>query len=62
MDTGSQPATSAERARVRCRITSSSGSAMEYYIVDKSSNPTTDLGEAVRYVVFKVRMSDIKCE
>ncbi|MBP3375690.1 MAG: hypothetical protein J6L83_02890 [Clostridia bacterium] len=44
------------------RITSSSGSAMEYYIVDKSSNPTTDLGEAVRYVVFKVRMSDIKCE
>lgn len=44
------------------RLTSGNGGAFEYYIVKKDGTPVTDLGKDFRYVVFKVRVSDVKCE
>ena len=44
------------------RLTSSNGNAFEYYIVNKQGLPATDPGEPVKYVMFKVRMSDINQE
>lgn len=51
-----------ESGEAFARVTSNDGGAFHFYIVNLSGNPSTDLGKAVRYVMFKVRMSDISEE
>jgi hypothetical protein len=44
------------------RIKSNNGNAYEYYLVNKNSTPATDIGKSARYVMFKVRMSNVPLE
>jgi hypothetical protein len=51
-----------ESGEVFARVRSNTGGAYHFYIVNLDGAPTTDIGKSARYIMFKIRVSDITNE